>query len=239
MRWTSWRARALCMAVMLYWPLPCGFRDAAGRGRMTTMMQRVFVSGKVQRIGYRDWVVRKAGELGVVGWVRNLKDGRVELLIAGEEGATTALIDACHEGPPQCARRPGRGARGQRSPPQRFHQALYRLAAIIALVRDEPSTHDRHRLRDAPGAFCPNLTGKREFHLPFIGARIRPSTRPKNVIASASYRPTASAGPPHRPGVGAYRLRSSRNCPRTIRRGCHPRMPGYAWRGDRGRSGRG
>lgn len=63
-------------------------------------MQRVFISGKVQRTGFRDWVVRKASELGVVGWVRNLKDGRVELLVAGEEEAMTALIDACRDGPP-------------------------------------------------------------------------------------------------------------------------------------------
>ncbi len=64
------------------------------------MMQRVFVSGKVQKTGYRDWVVRKATELGVVGWVRNLKDGRVELLVSGDDEATTALIDACRDGPP-------------------------------------------------------------------------------------------------------------------------------------------
>ena len=63
-------------------------------------MQRVFVSGKVQKTGYRDWAVRKAQECGVVGWVRNLKDGRVELLVAGEEDAANALIDACREGPP-------------------------------------------------------------------------------------------------------------------------------------------
>ena len=63
------------------------------------MMQRVFISGKVQRTGFRDWVVRRATDLGVVGWVRNLKDGRVEMLVAGEEDATTTLIDACREGP--------------------------------------------------------------------------------------------------------------------------------------------
>ena len=62
-------------------------------------MQRVFISGKVQRTGFRDWVVRQAAELGVVGWVRNLRDGRIEMLIAGEEDATTALIDACRDGP--------------------------------------------------------------------------------------------------------------------------------------------
>ena len=62
-------------------------------------MQRVFVSGKVQHTGYRDWVIRQARDLGVTGWVRNLKDGRVELLVSGEEDAATALIDACRQGP--------------------------------------------------------------------------------------------------------------------------------------------
>lgn len=63
-------------------------------------MQRVFVSGRVQRTGYRDWAVARARELGLTGWVRNLKDGRVELLVVGEDAAATALIDACREGPP-------------------------------------------------------------------------------------------------------------------------------------------
>lgn len=63
-------------------------------------MQRVFISGKVQRTGFRDWAVRKAHDLGVTGWVRNLKDGRVEMLVAGDEDAAAALIEACREGPP-------------------------------------------------------------------------------------------------------------------------------------------
>ena len=65
-----------------------------------TATQRVFVSGKVQNIGYRDWVVRKAREFGVTGWIRNLHDGRVEILIAGEGEASDALLEACREGPP-------------------------------------------------------------------------------------------------------------------------------------------
>ena len=65
-----------------------------------TAMQRVFVSGKVQGTGYRDWAVRTAQHLGVTGWVRNLKDGRVELYVVGEDDAATALIDACRDGPP-------------------------------------------------------------------------------------------------------------------------------------------
>lgn len=63
------------------------------------VVQRVFVSGKVQRTGYRDWAIRKAQEVGVTGWVRNLKDGRVELLIAGEDEAVGAMTDACRDGP--------------------------------------------------------------------------------------------------------------------------------------------
>ncbi len=63
-------------------------------------VQRVFVSGRVQRTGYRDWAVRRAHDFGLAGWLRNLKDGRVELLIVGEDAAVTAMVDACREGPP-------------------------------------------------------------------------------------------------------------------------------------------
>ncbi|MES1972253.1 MAG: acylphosphatase [Pseudomonadota bacterium] len=67
---------------------------------MTILTQRVFVSGKVQGTGYRDWTVRHAKALGLVGWVRNRSDGRVEILIVGDSDASTALIDKCREGPP-------------------------------------------------------------------------------------------------------------------------------------------
>lgn len=62
--------------------------------------QRILVSGRVQGVGYRDWVVRTAQRSGITGWVRNLKDGRVEILAAGTEEALLALAAACQEGPP-------------------------------------------------------------------------------------------------------------------------------------------
>lgn len=62
-------------------------------------MQRVFVSGKVQRTGYRDWVVRRAQELELIGWVRNRTDGRVELLVGGDESGVARLVELCREGP--------------------------------------------------------------------------------------------------------------------------------------------
>ena len=64
-----------------------------------SVMQRVLVSGRVQQVGYRDYVVRQAQKLGVRGWVRNLSDGRVEMLADGEQDAVEAFLAACREGP--------------------------------------------------------------------------------------------------------------------------------------------
>ena len=61
-------------------------------------MKRVLVSGKVQGVSFRDGAKRKAEELGVVGWVRNLDDGRVEFGIDGENAGK--MIDWISEGPP-------------------------------------------------------------------------------------------------------------------------------------------
>jgi acylphosphatase len=64
------------------------------------MMQRFLVSGKVQQVGYRDYAVRSARALGLTGWVRNLRDGRVEILAEGEPDALAEFSDACRQGPP-------------------------------------------------------------------------------------------------------------------------------------------
>ena len=62
--------------------------------------QRIFVSGRVQGTNFRDWTVRTAYRMGLVGWVRNLSDGRVEILAEGDEDSIARLVDACREGPP-------------------------------------------------------------------------------------------------------------------------------------------
>ncbi|HWK35309.1 acylphosphatase [Sphingomonas sp.] len=67
--------------------------------QMEQQMQRLLVSGRVQQVGYRDWMVRKAQSLGITGWVRNLTDGRVEMVAAGEEQALAAFVEAGREGP--------------------------------------------------------------------------------------------------------------------------------------------
>lgn len=64
-----------------------------------TTTQRIFVSGKVQGVGYRDHMCRKARDHGVVGWVRNTRDGRVEMLASGDDAAVQAFVEAAHTGP--------------------------------------------------------------------------------------------------------------------------------------------
>lgn len=57
------------------------------------------ISGRVQGVGYRDWLVREARPRGLRGWVRNRADGSVQALVAGDPGSVQAMIAACHRGP--------------------------------------------------------------------------------------------------------------------------------------------
>lgn len=60
---------------------------------------RVQISGRVQGVGYRDWTQRKARELGLAGWVRNLTNGNVEALFSGPAEQVEAMLAACQRGP--------------------------------------------------------------------------------------------------------------------------------------------
>ncbi len=61
--------------------------------------KRLIISGRVQCVGYRDWMVRKASDLGVSGWVRNRIDGSVEALVVGDTAAVEELLRLCRRGP--------------------------------------------------------------------------------------------------------------------------------------------
>jgi len=63
------------------------------------LQARLTITGRVQGVGYRDWVLATGQRLGLSGWVRNRSDGSVEALIVGEEQAVGRMIDACRRGP--------------------------------------------------------------------------------------------------------------------------------------------
>ncbi|PDT12678.1 acylphosphatase [Rhizobium sp. J15] len=60
---------------------------------------RARISGKVQGVGFRMWTRDEALRLGVTGWVRNDADGSVAALIAGPDGAISAMIERLKRGP--------------------------------------------------------------------------------------------------------------------------------------------
>ncbi|HEX8574448.1 MAG TPA: acylphosphatase [Allosphingosinicella sp.] len=61
---------------------------------------RMRIHGRVQGVCFRNWAMDTARALGVRGWVRNRRDGSVELLAFGEDEAVEALTAACRTGPP-------------------------------------------------------------------------------------------------------------------------------------------
>ncbi|OFX05420.1 MAG: acylphosphatase [Alphaproteobacteria bacterium RIFCSPHIGHO2_12_FULL_66_14] len=63
------------------------------------LQARLTITGRVQGVGYRDWVVATGQQLGLAGWVRNRRDGSVEALIVGDETAVGTMIEACRRGP--------------------------------------------------------------------------------------------------------------------------------------------
>lgn len=61
--------------------------------------KRWFISGRVQGVGFRYFVQKRAAELGVAGWARNLDDGRVEVYAVGAPKKLSDLAAALHAGP--------------------------------------------------------------------------------------------------------------------------------------------
>jgi acylphosphatase len=66
---------------------------------MTAAAARFLVQGEVQGVGFRWFVLREAERLGLCGFVRNLRDGSVEVIAAGTPEALAALERALREGP--------------------------------------------------------------------------------------------------------------------------------------------
>jgi acylphosphatase len=63
------------------------------------MNAHIFIQGFVQGVGFRQAIKKKANALGLRGWVKNLPDGRVEVLINGGKKEIEEILKFCHKGP--------------------------------------------------------------------------------------------------------------------------------------------
>lgn len=66
---------------------------------MTKQRVHLFVKGKVQGVFFRQALKVMAKKNNVFGWVKNLKDGRVETILEGEDIDVSHVIEWCHAGP--------------------------------------------------------------------------------------------------------------------------------------------
>ncbi len=59
----------------------------------------LLIFGRVQGVAFRYYTQDIAQSLGINGWVKNCWDGKVEVLMEGEEDKVKELIDWCYRGP--------------------------------------------------------------------------------------------------------------------------------------------
>lgn len=67
---------------------------------MSEQRLHAYVSGRVQGVGFRFFVIKEAAKQELTGWVRNLPDGTVEVTAEGEFEALESLLRCLWEGPP-------------------------------------------------------------------------------------------------------------------------------------------
>ena len=66
---------------------------------MAKQRVRLFVKGKVQGVFFRQALKVIAKKHNLSGWVKNLKNGRVEALLEGEDMDVSPVVEWCHAGP--------------------------------------------------------------------------------------------------------------------------------------------
>jgi acylphosphatase len=67
---------------------------------MTDRIVHLRIAGRVQGVGYRDFLRGEAEARGLAGWVRNRRDGTVEAVVSGSTESIDEFVAACWRGPP-------------------------------------------------------------------------------------------------------------------------------------------
>ena len=63
------------------------------------MTRHLTIRGRVQGVGYRNYLEYEARQSGICGWVRNRSDGSVEAVVHGPAAAVDAIIECARRGP--------------------------------------------------------------------------------------------------------------------------------------------
>jgi acylphosphatase len=66
---------------------------------VSVVARRLAIRGRVQGVGFRYAMVEAAEAAGIVGWVRNRRDGSVEAVVQGDGAAVLAIVAWCERGP--------------------------------------------------------------------------------------------------------------------------------------------
>jgi len=61
----------------------------------------IILRGRVKNVGFRVFIRDRARQLALTGWVRNLADGSVEAVAAGEHKRLQQFVALCNSGPPE------------------------------------------------------------------------------------------------------------------------------------------
>ena len=70
---------------------------------MEKVRVRVVIEGRVHGVFFRYHTQEMAYRLGIKGWVKNRRDGRVEAVFEGEKDRVNQMIQWCHHGPPEAS----------------------------------------------------------------------------------------------------------------------------------------
>ena len=106
---------------------------------------RATVTGGVQGVGFRDATVRRAHDLGVMGWVRNGEDGSVLVHAEGDPAAVDELVAFLHEGPRQA--QVGAVATDTVKPEGHEQFAIRGVSAGVFVVQEHAATAHHYDLR--------------------------------------------------------------------------------------------
>ncbi len=68
--------------------------------RAASVRAHVYITGRVQGVNFRYYTRQQAARMGLNGWVRNLRDGRVEVVIEGKKPLVDQMLAWCDHGPP-------------------------------------------------------------------------------------------------------------------------------------------